>query len=52
MANLNETPAGIKLAYLKGYRAAVSATCQKLEAQGFKINEQVEQVEDERNAEI
>ncbi|MDU0458522.1 MAG: hypothetical protein RW306_07265 [Geobacteraceae bacterium] len=41
----NRVPAKIKVVYLKGYKAAIEEICQKLEAQAFKISENIEQLE-------
>lgn len=41
-------PAKIKAVYLKGYKSAIEEICQKLEAQAFKIQENIEQLEREQ----
>jgi len=43
-------PAKIKVVYMQGYKAAIEEICQKLEAQAFKIQENIELLEAEEGA--
>lgn len=44
-----ETPVKLKIAFLEGYRHAIQETCQKLDANVFKIQGMIEELRDENN---